>query len=507
MFGLGLIIVVAAIAWDARTFARKPQFTQEFSRLFVGWHLLAAFVFGLLGLLTPAWSIGDVHFADVSLGGDLGAFFVGSVVGVLVWLAVFATGLLARLAAPREADRPRPARRRHWVVSLEIPQRVGHWIAAFVGVLLPRAEEDYGEDERQLLDQPYIPQLDEEWTETEASPDIEVEEESEAPPEPEPKPRSSPRPRPNPRACRHRSPWAARTGRGWELPPVAALAEAAEIEARPVDNEVRARLIVDTLASLRRRRQGRLRQPGPHRHPVRRRARLGDQDPHRPRQARRARQAHHRQGRPPDDPHRGHLPHPRPRQPHHRAGQRPLSRPRRADDPHRGPGPRQADRRHRGAEHHDLASSPCAASSRARAFQKAVGKSKLSLALGKGVSGEPIAADLGKMPHLLIAGSTGSGKSVCINSIIACFLLHNTPEELRLVLVDPKRVELTDVQQSPAPRLLQGHRRHGRSRRHPPGRHPRDGQPLPPLRRHRRPQHRGLQQEPDGQRTSSRTGS
>ncbi|TMB68430.1 MAG: DNA translocase FtsK [Chloroflexi bacterium] len=78
------------------------------------------------------------------------------------------------------------------------------------------------------------------------------------------------------------------------------------------------------------------------------------------------------------------------------------------------------------------------------AFHKANSRSKLAIALGKGVSGEPVAADLARMPHLLIAGATGSGKSVCINSIIAGFLLHNTPEELRLVLIDPKRVELAN---------------------------------------------------------------
>jgi len=75
------------------------------------------------------------------------------------------------------------------------------------------------------------------------------------------------------------------------------------------------------------------------------------------------------------------------------------------------------------------------------AFRK--GKSKLKISLGKDVAGKPIVADLTDMPHLLIAGTTGSGKSVCVNSILSCLLLNNTPADLRLVLVDPKRVELT----------------------------------------------------------------
>lgn len=69
--------------------------------------------------------------------------------------------------------------------------------------------------------------------------------------------------------------------------------------------------------------------------------------------------------------------------------------------------------------------------------------SQLRLGLGQDVSGRAVAADLVAMPHLLIAGTTGSGKSVCVNAIIACLLLQNSPEDLKLVMVDPKRVELT----------------------------------------------------------------
>ena len=66
----------------------------------------------------------------------------------------------------------------------------------------------------------------------------------------------------------------------------------------------------------------------------------------------------------------------------------------------------------------------------------------LAMALGRDVSGQPVVADLARMPHLLIAGATGSGKSVCITSIAACLAINNPPEDLRMVMIDSKMVEL-----------------------------------------------------------------
>ena len=82
-------------------------------------------------------------------------------------------------------------------------------------------------------------------------------------------------------------------------------------------------------------------------------------------------------------------------------------------------------------------------------FQKMQAKAKMSIALGKGAGGESVVGDLTKMPHLLIAGATGSGKTVCIHAIICCLLLYNTPGDVRFIMIDPKRVELTSYNSLP----------------------------------------------------------
>ena len=71
------------------------------------------------------------------------------------------------------------------------------------------------------------------------------------------------------------------------------------------------------------------------------------------------------------------------------------------------------------------------------------GKWKLPLPLGRDVNGRAVVGDLAKMPHLLIAGATGAGKSVCLNGIISTFLMYKRPDELKMLMIDPKMVELT----------------------------------------------------------------
>ena len=73
----------------------------------------------------------------------------------------------------------------------------------------------------------------------------------------------------------------------------------------------------------------------------------------------------------------------------------------------------------------------------------------LPMCLGKDASGNPLIEDLAKIPHMLIAGTTGSGKSVCINSIIMTLLLTQRPDHVKMIMVDPKMVEMQDYKAIP----------------------------------------------------------
>ena len=82
-------------------------------------------------------------------------------------------------------------------------------------------------------------------------------------------------------------------------------------------------------------------------------------------------------------------------------------------------------------------------------FKKVAASGGLPIAMGQDTGGAPVVMDLASLPHLMIAGSTGSGKSVCINSIVASLLLTHPPDQLRMMMVDPKRVELTPFNRIP----------------------------------------------------------
>ena len=118
--------------------------------------------------------------------------------------------------------------------------------------------------------------------------------------------------------------------------------------------------------------------------------------------------------------------------------------------------------------------------------------SKLTLALGKTIHGEPFVSDLATMPHLLIAGSTGTGKSVSVNAMLTSILFRATPDDVRLIMIDPKRLELGMYEDIPHLLDAGGRRSEAGGERAALG-GARDGGALQDARRGRRPQHRAVQ--------------
>ncbi len=240
-FGVGLALLVIAIAVDLRI---RPEVDTRFLRLWAGLHLLLFASFGIAALFSPAWQLGDVSFAETTAGGDAGSALIGSVPGVLVWLSALFGGLALVWPAGARAAGIGALGAVRSVASLELHQSIGSALKTFVVSLLPRAEE---EEDDKLLTQPYVSQWDEEWAESPVivEPDDDLElatEDGEADDlfgvagDNDGFQRELPIGRP--------------AGRGWELPPLDLLTEASEVEVRPIDNEARAQLIIETLASF-----------------------------------------------------------------------------------------------------------------------------------------------------------------------------------------------------------------------------------------------------------------
>ena len=463
VFGLGLALLIAAFLADTRfALKRSLSLDRTFLRIWSGLHLMLLFAFGLLGFIWPGWEVGDVSLAEVSAGGHLGRLLAGSALGILAWVAVSLTGLCLLYPPGARATGRAGIALLRGLASLEIPQRIGEAARSFFTALLPEAEEEE-EESRQTT--PYVPTLDEEWSgppqatagaasalpaASEAGQETEVEAEPPAPAPPSEDEDSilvTSHPEETPSSYQRHLPMGRPAGRGWELPPNDLLVETVEKELRPVDNEARAQLIVDTLASF----------------GVNVRVVNINQGPTvtqfgvEPGWETKTRTiiARDEKGKPIYD---------KDGKPQYRTEVVSRTRVRvnritvlandlalalaaptiRIEAPVPG-------RPVIGIEVPNHSTSLVALRSvvESTAFQRVTARSRLALALGKGVSGEPVAADLAKMPHLLIAGATGSGKSVCVNSIIGCLLMHNTPEDVRIVLIDPKRVELANFAHIP----------------------------------------------------------
>ncbi|OGO45719.1 MAG: hypothetical protein A2W34_01075 [Chloroflexi bacterium RBG_16_64_32] len=460
LFGFGLALVVAAVSANVRIALRRSlTIDRRFLRIWGGLHLMLLFALGLLGFFRPEWSVGDVPFADVSAGGNAGLLLASSALGILAWVAASLTGLgLLWPPGARASGRAGMAVLR-WLVSLDIPERAGDALRSLFTALLPDSSD---EEDNKTPGEPYVSTWDEEWSgPPQATTEMESEPDHEATPETETKaPKTAAAsaeappdqaedsilvtsdPEEQPSAYQRSLPMGRPAGHGWELPPLDLLSETAEEDVRPVDNVARAQLIVDTLASL----------------GVSVRIVSTSQGPTvtqfgvEPGWETKTRTviARDEKGKPTYD---------KDGKPQYRTEVVSRTRVRvnrittlandlalalaaptiRIEAPVPG-------RPIIGIEVPNHSTSLVAMRSviESTAFQRVAARTHLALALGKGVSGEPVAADLAKMPHLLIAGATGSGKSVCINSVIGCLLMHNTPEDVRFILIDPKRVELAN---------------------------------------------------------------
>jgi S-DNA-T family DNA segregation ATPase FtsK/SpoIIIE len=448
LLGLGVLLLVVGLlvnAWLvlAKQFSRSPTLW----RRWWGSLLLGLSITGFMSLFRPDWRIGDVRFSDITAGGDLGHALMASPGGILAWLATtfFAIALLwPRQVAWLASHLPDLWRA---LVHFRLPDEMAEGLRSMAVIFLPRAE-------------PHEPELDislpEGWEKEPPRPLTEAGVQTELPlPEAPPAAEEATHPAPSDgQPATAPTTVVAATGRpaayGWELPLLDTLSPAIEADIKQIDNSARAQLIEDTLASFGV--DARVVQvnqgptvtqfgvePG---WEVKTRTVMERDN--------RGRPAYDKDGNP-------------------RYKTEVVSRTRvrvsqitslsndlalalattsiRLEAPVPG-------KPVLGIEVPN--STPSLVTLRSvietNGFQRVGARSHLALALGKGVSGEAVVADLARMPHLLIAGATGSGKSVCINSVISCLLMHNTPEDLRFVIVDPKRVELAAF--APIPHLV-----------------------------------------------------
>jgi S-DNA-T family DNA segregation ATPase FtsK/SpoIIIE len=434
-----LIALIALLGWLILRRSLVLSF-QYYWRVWLAGILLAAFADGLLGLFHPDWRLGGTALSEVTAGGDWGHALVGSPIGILVWLAVAAATVSAVWPRRTLQGVRRSPRLAVVVWRWRLPQRTWRLLHTIVDMLFPTKAEP---EPPQPLSAETLTWARTAGTATEGPvpPAAAAQAGEAAAPVEEPWQPALPlevAPAQEEQASPSWGP--SGEGEGWQTPSLDVLiAVGPEANERP-DNAARARLIVDTLGSFGVDAEVAQINEGP----------TVTQFGVEPGWEIKTRTVQERDGS-------GRLVFDRNGHPKVKTEEVSRTRVRvnqitsLANDlalalatPSlriEAPVPGQPVV---GIEVPNVTTSLVTLRSviESTAFQRLAARSKLALALGKSVSGEPVVGDLAKMPHLLIAGATGSGKSVCINSIIACLLMHATPEDVRLVMIDPKRVEL-----------------------------------------------------------------
>ena len=475
-FGLGLAIVaaaVAAVAVAAVRVRRRGQFPRPGVRV-IGYAALGVFVWGALGLNSANWTVAGVEFREATLGGAVGSALVGNALGVLVWIVSLgaALGLLAprfSLAALRLLGRGLAhAWARRW------PHRAlagtGRALAAVARAPFRRRRRDA--DLAPVIGAPasaraismtgeagtivYRPRLEPGAPHSDVSAGAAAVFDPPPAADPDPPPPAAepePDPVPEPPAAADgdedadADAAASAPGGGWQLPPIELLQEPKPSSDHKHDNAARAQLVVDTLASfgvdasvVEINEGPTVTQFGvePGWEVRYKDVAVKDAD---------GKTVTGSDGRPVKE---------RVETGRTRVRVNKIT-----------------------ALQHDLALALAAPSLRieapvpgraivgievpnetasvvtlrtvmeSRSFRDAAKRGKLAIALGKGVAGHPVVANLAKMPHLLIAGATGSGKSVCLNAIVTNLITNATPDEVRFIMVDPKRVELIPYSRLP----------------------------------------------------------
>ncbi len=462
--GLGLFVVAALALGGGVAFARHAYHDQRrFARLALGSVALGLFVWGALGLNSVDWQLGGVDFRDASLGGDVGRTLVAGFLGKVAWLSLFV--IAAALLAPRVSrafavNAPRWAQvvwARRW------PHRIAGGFASLVTLIFRRREP--GEDQDAIIGGTLRERLDPPGGEPlEAPPQVfrpSVEPGSPAsalgtgaaqqftvsPLESTAVRDQESQPEPDDFDGPHQLGLALHQQGGWHLPALEILNAPQLSASRKHDNAARAQLIVDTLASFGVDATVVEINEGP---TV---TQFGVEP---------GWEVRYREVPLKDE-----------------TGRTLLAPDGRARTERLEVGRTRVRVNKITALQNDLALALAAPSLRIEApvpgraivgievpndsatvvtmrhvmeskeYQDLAKKSKVAVALGKGVSGVPVVADLARMPHLLIAGATGSGKSVCMNSIIGGIMMNATPDEVRFVMIDPKRVELTPFSHIP----------------------------------------------------------